>query len=126
MVAISLQQMVAGEDTNEQGNTAMHLGMIGLGRMGGNIVRRLTAHGHHCVVYDRARAAVDALAAEGSSPASGLADMVAQLPPRRIVWVMLPAGKITDDTVAELGGQWRGGWRRFQGAVAEAGGQVRG
>ena len=82
----------------------MQMGMIGLGRMGGNIVRRLAAHGHTCVVYDRAREAVDALAREGSKPATGLADMAKQLSKRRIIWVMLPAGKITDDTVTELGG----------------------
>lgn len=56
------------------------------------------------MVYDRAREAVDALAREGSKPATGLADMAKQLSKRRIIWVMLPAGKITDDTVTELGG----------------------
>ena len=81
----------------------MQMGMIGLGRMGGNIVRRLMAHGHSCVVYDRSDAAVAALTKEGGKAASGLKDMIAKLVKPRVVWVMLPAGKITDDTVTELG-----------------------
>ena len=80
----------------------MQLGMIGLGRMGGNIVRRLAAHGHNSLVYDRSADAVSALVREGSKSTAGLADMVKQMPKRRIVWVMLPAGKITDDTVSQL------------------------
>jgi 6-phosphogluconate dehydrogenase len=78
--------------------------MIGLGRMGGNIVRRLMAHGHDCVVYDRDDSAVAALAKEGGKASSGLRDLVGKLAKPRAVWVMLPAGKITDETVAELGG----------------------
>ena len=80
----------------------MQLGMIGLGRMGGNIVRRLIANGHSCVVYDRAAEAVDTLAKEGAAPATGLADLVAKLDAPRAVWVMLPAGAITEATVNEL------------------------
>ncbi len=81
----------------------MQMGMIGLGRMGGNIVRRLMKNGHSCVVYDRSAEAVDALAKEGGKASKGLEDMVKQLQAPRVVWVMLPAGKITDDTVMQLG-----------------------
>src|SRR5262249_51013891 len=80
------------------------LGMIGLGRMGGNIVRRLMQHGHGCVVYDRNPAPGEALAKEGAVVGSGLADLVAKLTPPRAVWVMLPAGAITEGTVTELAG----------------------
>jgi len=83
----------------------MQLGMIGLGRMGGNIVRRLMRAGHSCVVYDADAKAVAALAAEGATPASSLADLVTKLDQRpRAAWVMLPAGKITEETVATLAG----------------------
>ncbi len=82
----------------------MQLGVVGLGRMGGNIVRRLTARGHECVVYDRAVAAVAGLAKERSvTGADGLADLVRRLRPPRAVWVMLPAGGPTEQTVDELG-----------------------
>ncbi len=79
----------------------MQLGVIGLGRMGGNIVRRLARHGHECVVYDRSAEAVASLAKEGKG-AKSLADLVAALKPPRAVWVMLPAGDPTDATVREL------------------------
>jgi 6-phosphogluconate dehydrogenase len=82
----------------------MQLGMIGLGRMGGNIVRRLMKDGHSCVVYDKSTDAVHGLADEGASPSRDLADFVAQLTAPRAVWVMLPAGKITHDTIVELNG----------------------
>jgi 6-phosphogluconate dehydrogenase len=80
----------------------MQLGMIGLGRMGGNIVRRLMRGGHDCVVYDKNGAAVDALAAEGARGAGTVADFVAALAKPRVVWIMLPAGEITGAAVAEL------------------------
>ncbi len=80
----------------------MKLGVIGLGRMGGNISLRLMKHGHECVVYDNSEKAVDGIASHGASKSTGLPDMVAQLPVPRIVWVMLPAGKITEDTIATL------------------------
>jgi 6-phosphogluconate dehydrogenase len=80
----------------------MQLGMIGLGRMGGNIVRRLMRGGHDCVVYDKNGAAVDALAAEGATGAGSVADLVAALAEPRAVWIMLPAGEITGAAVAEL------------------------
>lgn len=78
----------------------MQLGIVGLGRMGGNIARRLTRAGHTCVVWDRNDAAVKELAGEGCVGASGLEDMVSKLDAPRAVWVMLPAGAPTEDTVA--------------------------
>jgi 6-phosphogluconate dehydrogenase len=81
----------------------MQLGMVGLGRMGGNIVRRLTRDGHHCVVFDRNRAAVEALVKEGATGGADLKGLVTRLEQPRAVWVMLPAGKITEDTVEQLG-----------------------
>jgi 6-phosphogluconate dehydrogenase len=80
----------------------MQLGMIGLGRMGGNIVRRLMRGGHDCVVYDKNAAAVDALAAEGARGAGSVADLVTALAKPRAIWIMLPAGEITGAAVAEL------------------------
>src|SRR5690348_17027754 len=82
----------------------MQLGMIGLGRMGGNIVRRLMRAGHSCVVYDKSEAAVQGLAGEGAAPSRDLADFVRQLEKPRAVWVMLPAGAITHATIVELSG----------------------
>ena len=80
----------------------MQLGVIGLGRMGGNITRRLTAHGHECVIFDRDAKAVSALAAKSVAGASGLEDLVKRLKAPRAVWVMLPAGRPTEDTVTAL------------------------
>jgi 6-phosphogluconate dehydrogenase len=80
----------------------MQLGMIGLGRMGGNIVRRLMKHGHSAVVYDKDPKAVAGLAAEGAAGASSLQDFVAKLERPRTAWVMLPAGVITEATIDEL------------------------
>jgi 6-phosphogluconate dehydrogenase len=82
----------------------MQLGMIGLGRMGGNIVRRLMRAGHSCVVYDKSADAVRGLAGEGAAPSQDLGDFVRQLEKPRAVWVMLPAGAITHGTVVELSG----------------------
>ncbi len=82
----------------------MQLGIVGLGRMGGNIARRLTKAGHSCVVWDRNGAAVEGLAREGSTGAAGLADVVAKLDAPRAVWVMLPAGGPTESTINELAG----------------------
>src|ERR1700726_2689839 len=87
-----------------QGRALMQLGMIGLGRMGGNIVRRLMHAGHHCVVYDKSADAVHGLAGEGAAPSRDLADFVRQLDKPRAVWVMLPAGAITHGTIVELSG----------------------
>ncbi len=69
----------------------MQVGMVGLGRMGANLVRRLMRDGHRCVVYDIAPAVVDALAAEGALGATSLEDFVAKLEPPRVAWIMLPA-----------------------------------
>jgi 6-phosphogluconate dehydrogenase len=82
----------------------MQLGMIGLGRMGGNIVRRLMQRGHTTVVYDRDQKAVAALVAEGAVGAATLEEFVQKLKPPRAAWVMLPAGAITESTVETLAG----------------------
>jgi len=79
----------------------MQLGMIGLGRMGANMVRRLMRAGHECVVYDRSADAVQQLAGEGATGASALADFVAKLDTPRNVWLMVPAA-VVDDTLDEL------------------------
>jgi 6-phosphogluconate dehydrogenase len=81
----------------------MQIGMIGLGRMGGNIVRRLMQHGHETVVYDRDAKAVKGLAGEGAAGAGGLEELARKLKKPRAVWIMLPAGEITEGTVRELG-----------------------
>src|SRR5258705_805704 len=80
----------------------MQLGMIGLGRMGGNIVSRLMKHGHSTVVFDKDPKAVAALAADGATGAKALEDFVAKLETPRTAWVMLPAGKITEATIEAL------------------------
>ena len=80
----------------------MQLGVIGLGRMGGNISVRLTRAGHHCVVYDRSADAVKRIAGEGATGASDLAELLHGLDRPRAVWVMLPAGEITEHTIGEL------------------------
>src|SRR6202048_4841249 len=80
----------------------MQLGMSGLGRMGGNIVRRLMKHGHTTVVYDKDAKAVAAIAADGAVGASALEDFVSKLEKPRTAWVMLPAGKITEATIDVL------------------------
>ncbi len=88
----------------------MQIGVIGLGRMGGNIVRRLTRAGHSCVVFDANPAAGAALAKEGAQAAASVPALVEALGASpRTVWVMLPAGKITEDTIAELGTLMRPG-----------------
>jgi 6-phosphogluconate dehydrogenase len=79
----------------------MQLGMVGLGRMGANLVRRLMRDGHHCVVYDVSRAAVDSLVADGATGAGDLDDFVAKLEKPRAVWLMLPAA-ITGQTLDQL------------------------
>jgi 6-phosphogluconate dehydrogenase len=76
--------------------------MIGLGRMGGNIVRRLMQYGHTSVVYDVNAENVAQLAKEGAAPSKSLSHLVEQMPKPRAVWVMLPAGEITAQTISEL------------------------
>jgi 6-phosphogluconate dehydrogenase len=84
-------------------DTPMQLGMVGLGRMGANLVRRLMRDGHHCVVYDVNADAVNGLQAEGATGATSLADFVAKLDAPRAVWLMLPAAFV-DKTLDELAG----------------------
>ncbi len=79
----------------------MQIAMVGLGRMGANMVRRLLKGGHQCVVYDNSPAAVDSLVGVGAVGSSSLQDMVAKLPTPRAVWLMVPAG-VVDETVHEL------------------------
>ncbi|TDX31469.1 6-phosphogluconate dehydrogenase (decarboxylating) [Modicisalibacter xianhensis] len=81
----------------------MQLGIIGLGRMGGNIARRLMRDGHEVIAYDRSQETAVALTDDGATHATSLEAMVASLAPPRAVWVMLPAGAPTEDTIAALG-----------------------
>ena len=80
----------------------MQLGMVGLGRMGANIVRRLMRDGHTCVVFDLNQDAVKALESEGAVGATSLADLAGKLTAPRAAWVMVPAGDITGSTIEEL------------------------
>ncbi len=87
----------------------MKLGVIGLGRMGGNISLRLMKHGHDCVVFDHSDKAIDGIVGQGAKRSDGLEDMIRQLPAPRVVWVMLPAGQVTEETVHALGGMMQKG-----------------
>ncbi|HZB56556.1 MAG TPA: decarboxylating 6-phosphogluconate dehydrogenase [Reyranella sp.] len=87
----------------------MQIGVIGLGRMGGNIVRRLTRAGHSCVVYDADPAPGAALAKDGATAVTSVPAMVEALAAPRTVWVMLPAGKITEETIKQLAGLMKPG-----------------
>jgi 6-phosphogluconate dehydrogenase len=80
----------------------MQIGIVGLGRMGSNIAKRLVRKGHDCVVYDIDPARGAELATDGARPATRLADVAALLSPVRIVWLMLPAGEITENAVMEV------------------------
>jgi len=80
----------------------MELGMVGLGRMGANMTRRLTAAGHRIVVFDRDKAAVSAMVAEGATGADSLASVAAQLTAPRAIWIMVPSGEAVDETIATL------------------------
>jgi 6-phosphogluconate dehydrogenase len=80
----------------------MRIGMVGLGRMGANLARRLLRCGHGIVAWDRDPAAIAALLAEGGSGARDLEDLARQLEPPRAVWVMLPAGEATEGALAAL------------------------
>jgi 6-phosphogluconate dehydrogenase len=86
----------------------MQLGMIGLGRMGANLVRRLTKDGHTCVVYDRNRAAVKELEGRGVQGAASLDEFIAKLSKPRAAWVMVPAG-VAGETVQELASRMEAG-----------------
>ena len=81
----------------------MQLGMVGLGRMGGNIVRRLMRNGHECVVYNRTVDPIRKLSAEGATGTESLQAFAAALHKPRVAWVMVPAGKPTETTVEQLG-----------------------
>src|SRR6266581_2273486 len=82
-------------------DTPMQLGMIGIGRMGANLVRRLMRDGHRCVAYDRNQDVVKSLAAEGATGADSLADFVAKLDKPRAMWIMVPAG-VVESTLEQL------------------------
>jgi 6-phosphogluconate dehydrogenase len=86
----------------------MQLGMIGLGRMGANMVRRLMQSGHQCVVYDRSADALKALAREGATGVASLGDLPSKLAPPRVVWLMVPAAAV-DASIAELGPRLQSG-----------------
>ena len=82
----------------------MQIGIVGLGRMGGNIARRLMNAGHSCAAFDVNAASRQALARDGATAAESLADLVKTLVEKpRTVWVMLPAGQITEETIQQLG-----------------------
>src|SRR5205823_5811977 len=88
---------------------AMQIGIVGLGRMGGNIARRLMRHGHACVVWDRSQAAVETLRKEGAVAVTALDDLVQRLTKPRLIWLMLPAGDATEETFDSLRGQLQAG-----------------
>lgn len=87
----------------------MQLGMVGLGRMGGNMVRRLMRGGHQCVVSDLSPQNVSELAKEGATGSASLDDFVARLTKPRAAWVMVPAGNATEQTVLALGSKFEAG-----------------
>jgi 6-phosphogluconate dehydrogenase len=109
----------------------MQLGMIGLGRMGANMTKRLLDRGHEVVVFDRNPASVAASVAEGAIGASSLEDLAAKLRAPRAVWVMVPSGEPTRQTVTALGGVLSSGdtvvdggnspWKDAPGQAAELG-----
>jgi 6-phosphogluconate dehydrogenase len=82
----------------------MKLALVGLGKMGANMVRRLVRGGHEVVVSNRSRGPVDEAAKEGAIPANSLADAVSRLQAPRVVWLMLPAGDVTEQHLHELMG----------------------
>ena len=81
----------------------MELGMVGLGRMGGNMARRLIEAGHKVFVYDPAKAQIEAVAADGGLAANSLDIMIKRLKAPRVIWVMAPAGEPTESTLKSLG-----------------------
>src|SRR5690606_8446984 len=105
----------------------MQLGMIGLGKMGANMVRRLMKGGHECVVYDRSEASVRSLSKEGATPAYSLAELCERLAAPRAVCMMVPAGAV-EAVLAELGPLLAsddvvidGGNSHYQDAIRRAG-----
>ncbi len=91
-----------GGPSPRAGNQTRQLGMVGLGRMGANLVRRLMRDGHQCVVYDRSPGPVQQLSGEGATGTSSLDEFVAALTKPRAAWVMVPAGEITGQTIDSL------------------------
>src|SRR5207245_3226188 len=87
----------------------MQLGMIGLGRMGANMVRRLMRGGHECVVFDLSADNVKHLAGEGATGSNSLDDFIAKLNKPRAVWIMVPAGDATEKTVNDLAARLEAG-----------------
>src|SRR4051812_384948 len=81
---------------------SMQIGMIGLGKMGANMSRRLIKGGHECVVFDRDPESVKSLAGEGATGADSLQNVVEKLKAPRAVWIMLPSGAPTEETVVAL------------------------
>ncbi len=81
----------------------MQIGIIGLGRMGAGIARRLLRGGHGCVVYNRTPGPAEALTAEGAVAAATIEDLVKRLEAPRVVWIMLPAGQVTEGAIASVG-----------------------
>jgi 6-phosphogluconate dehydrogenase len=95
--------VATGEENGHSRRRAeMELGMIGLGRMGGNMAERLLRGGHRIVAYDPSQDAVEAAVERGATPASSLQDLVAQLAAPRAVWTMVPSGGPTEDTIRSL------------------------
>ncbi|MDR1809993.1 MAG: decarboxylating 6-phosphogluconate dehydrogenase [Prevotella sp.] len=80
----------------------MKIGFVGLGKMGGKMVERLLKHGHEVAAYNLTQKEIDDAAAKGAIPASGLKDLVGKLDGRKLVWLMVPAGKPVDENIAEL------------------------
>ena len=80
----------------------MELGIIGLGRMGANIARRLMRAGHGCCVFDRSAEATAKVAADGGRPAASVDGLIALLTPPRAIWLMLPSGAVTEQAIAEM------------------------
>jgi 6-phosphogluconate dehydrogenase len=87
----------------------MQIGMVGLGRMGGNMVRRLMRGGHQCVVSDLTAANVAKLVSEGATGSSSLDDFLSKLKTPRAIWIMVPAGDPTERTVGALGEKMQSG-----------------
>jgi len=80
----------------------MKIGFVGLGKMGGKMVERLLNHGHEVVVYNLTQKEVDEAASKGAIPATSIKDLVNKLEGRKLVWLMVPAGKPVDENIAEL------------------------
>jgi len=87
----------------------MKIGMIGLGRMGGNMVKRLLKDGHQVVVYDRTSKHVQDLVKEGAIGAQSMEDLVDKLPTPRVAWMMVPSGSTTEETMEQLSARMTGG-----------------